>query len=235
MKYLEADKLGKFLGTGEKNSEGQDLNEFLDAYDPFMYQNPSVTVDTLVFTYIIEENRKKINKILMVKRANHPGIGWWALPGGFVEYRENLEDAARRELREETGIDDLGIVQLGCYGDYDRDPRTRIITAAYIAFVEEGRLSAVAADDAADAAWFEISDECIEAAAGFEKHLLRLSDADKTGDKSLEAEIVISWRPKEILDSRRYDLIKSDRIFADHGAIILEGYMYLKGLLQKEN
>lgn len=233
MRYLNDSELVKFIGTGEKNKEGQDLREFLDSYDPFIYRNPSVTVDTLVFTYIIEENIKKINKVLMIKRANHPGIGWWALPGGFVEYRENLEDAARRELKEETGIDDLSIVQLGFYGDYDRDPRTRIITAAYIAFVEEGRLRAVAADDAADAVWFEISDECMDSASGYEKHLLRLNDGNL--ENHPEAEIDINWKPEEFLDNRRYKVVKSDSLYADHGAIILEGYHYLKGLLQKEN
>ena len=70
--------------------------------------------------------------MLLVKRGNHPSIGCWALPGGFVDLRENLEDTARRELQEETGVSGLPVEQFACYGDYQRDPRARIITSAYL-------------------------------------------------------------------------------------------------------
>ena len=60
-----------------------------------------------------------------------------ALPGGFAEMRENLEDTARRELEEETGVKDLPLEQFAVYGDYDRDPRTRVITTAYLSLVNE--------------------------------------------------------------------------------------------------
>ena len=62
-------------------------------------------------------------KVLMVKRRNHPSIGWWALPGGFIELHENLEDTARRELTEETGVADLPMEQFAVYGNVTRDPR----------------------------------------------------------------------------------------------------------------
>ncbi len=70
-------------------------------------------------------------KVLLVKRSNHPSIGYWALPGGFVNMQENLEDTAGRELEEETGVKGLILEQFAVYGDYDRDPRTRVITTAY--------------------------------------------------------------------------------------------------------
>jgi 8-oxo-dGTP diphosphatase len=69
-------------------------------------------------------------RLLMIRRRNHPNIGMWALPGGFVELRENLEDAAKRELMEETGVENAPMIQLKTYGDYDRDPRWRVITTA---------------------------------------------------------------------------------------------------------
>ena len=78
------------------------------------------TVDMAVFAY--NESEKKVTKVLLIQRGNHPSIGWWALPGGFVEYRENLETAAARELQEETGIEHLSFEQLKTYGAYDRDP-----------------------------------------------------------------------------------------------------------------
>ena len=67
--------------------------------------------------------------------------------------RENLEDTARRELEEETGVKDLPLEQFAVYGDYDRDPRTRVITTAYLSLVNEQDITVRAGDDAADAAW----------------------------------------------------------------------------------
>ena len=137
--YLDKEKAVKaFMGTGEKNASGEDLVIFLEKYDPHKYQNPCNTVDMAVFAY--NESEQKVTKVLLIQRGNHPSIGWWALPGGFVEYRENLETAAARELQEETGIEHLNFEQLKTYGAYDRDPRTRIITTAYIALVPEGLL-----------------------------------------------------------------------------------------------
>ena len=155
--YLDKEKAVKaFMGTGEKNAAGEDLVTFLEKYDPHKYQNPCNTVDMAVFAY--NESEKKVTKVLLIQRGNHPSIGWWALPGGFVEYRENLETAAARELQEETGIEHLNFEQLKTYGAYDRDPRTRIITTAYIALVPEGLLHEKAGDDAKNAGWFTIKD-----------------------------------------------------------------------------
>jgi len=109
--YLDKEKAVKaFMGTGEKNAAGEDLVTFLEKYDPHKYQNPCNTVDMAVFAY--NESEKKVTKVLLIQRGNHPSIGWWALPGGFVEYRENLETAAARELQEETGIEHLSFEQL---------------------------------------------------------------------------------------------------------------------------
>ena len=146
-----------FYGTGERNAAGQTLEEFLASYDPYKYKTPSCTTDAVVFSY--RESRRDFSglKLLLVRRSNHPSIGFWALPGGFVDLRENLEDAVRRELEEETGVGCLPVEQFACYGDYDRDPRTRVITTAYMALVDEESVSVRAGDDAADAAWFCLS------------------------------------------------------------------------------
>ena len=128
--------LSKFYGTGERNNAGQTLEEFLDGYDPYKYRTPSCTADAVIFC-----SRQPLTKelrgikLLLVRRSNHPSIGYWALPGGFVDMEENLEDSARRELLEETGIGDLPMEQIAAYGNYDRDPRTRVITTAYMALV----------------------------------------------------------------------------------------------------
>ena len=92
------DDISSFYGTGEKNEKGQTLEEFLKEYDPYQYKNPCATTDMVLFSYAGEKPDTDALKVLLVCRKNHPSIGYWALPGGFVELYENLEDTARREL-----------------------------------------------------------------------------------------------------------------------------------------
>jgi 8-oxo-dGTP diphosphatase len=92
-----------------RNKDGLTEKEFLERYDPSKFERPSVTVDMLIFTVLskdAEDNRRLPDKdlyVLMIKRRDHPCIGRWALPGGFVNMNENLDEAAQRELKEETG------------------------------------------------------------------------------------------------------------------------------------
>ena len=130
----------------KRNALGQTEAEFLALYDPSKFERPSVTVDMVIFCE---------NKVLLIKRANHPFIDTWALPGGFVEPDETCEQAATRELLEETGVEAYP-EQLRTYSDPKRDPRTRIITVAFTQVLEK-MPEAKAGDDAADARWFDIS------------------------------------------------------------------------------
>jgi ADP-ribose pyrophosphatase YjhB (NUDIX family) len=144
------------------NKQGLSEEEFLTQYDAGQYERPSVTVDMLVFTImnqLKESYRKlpeKVLKILMVKRGNHPYLGSWALPGGFVDMDESLDRAALRELKEETNIEDIYMEQLYTWGDVGRDPRTRIIGCSYMSLVDSSRLDVKAGDDADEAAWFKV-------------------------------------------------------------------------------
>lgn len=135
-----------------KNRQGLTEEEFLEQYDSSKYDRPSVTVDMLIFTII--DNKLKL---LMVKRSNHPSIGQWALPGGFINMDENLDEAAQRELREETSLDNIYMQQVYTWGDVGRDPRTRIISVAYMALVNSTNLNVKSDDDADDATWFTVS------------------------------------------------------------------------------
>lgn len=120
-------------------------------YNLNQYQCPSVTVDILVFT--IEDSELKV---LLIKRAIKPFKDEWALPGGFIKMNESLEDAALRELVEETGVKNVYLEQLYTFGDPGRDPRTRVITISYFALVPSAKLDLKASTDAADVAWFPI-------------------------------------------------------------------------------
>ena len=108
-----------------------------------------LTTDIVLFT--IQQERLKV---LLVRRASAPFKGCWALPGGFVQDGESLGDCARRELLEETGVDEAYLEQLYTFGDPDRDPRGRVVTVAYFALVRSDNLILEAATDADAAAWF---------------------------------------------------------------------------------
>ena len=109
-----------------------------------------VTVDVVIFT--IQEG---VLKVLLIKRAIPPFVGRLAIPGGFVLEDEDLDQAALRELREETGLSDVYLEQLYSFGKPDRDPRGRVITVAYFALISPDR-ELTAGSDAATAAWHPV-------------------------------------------------------------------------------
>ena len=113
----------------------------------YEYPRPAVTVDTVIVT------RERPPRVLLIRRKHEPFVGMWAIPGGFVDMEEALEDAARRELVEETGVQVEELEQLHTFGDPKRDPRGRTISVVYLARVDAARVSPRAADDAAEADW----------------------------------------------------------------------------------
>jgi 8-oxo-dGTP diphosphatase len=117
------------------------------------YPRPAVTTDVVVFSL-----REQQLQLLLIRRANPPHAGMWALPGGFLDMAEDLDRCAQRELAEETGISGVYLEQLYTFGQPDRDPRGRVISVAYYALAPEHRLPEPrAASDAAEAAWFPVS------------------------------------------------------------------------------
>ena len=120
----------------------------------YEYPRPAVTVDCVVFGLDLDAEDLKI---LLIQRRGKPFAGMWALPGGFVDMGETLEQSAKRELQEETGISRLYLEQLYTFGDPGRDPRGRTITVAYYALVKLSDHPPVAADDAKAVDWFSVS------------------------------------------------------------------------------
>lgn len=116
------------------------------------YPQPSVTVDIVIFSM-----KNKELKVLLIKRNLEPFKGKWAIPGGFVRINESLDEAAKRELEEETGVKGVYLEQLYSFGDVQRDPRGRVITVAYFALVNSDSIELKPSSDAYDAQWFSIS------------------------------------------------------------------------------
>lgn len=121
-------------------------------HDVTGFERPAVAVDLVVFAV-----RSGELALLLVKRGIPPYEGMWALPGGFVRVDESLDDCARRELVEETGVRDIFLEQLYTFGEPNRDPRMRVITVAYYAIIAADRQVLSASTDAADASWFPMS------------------------------------------------------------------------------
>ncbi|HEY9367909.1 NUDIX hydrolase [Streptomyces sp.] len=124
-----------------------------EGYDPYAFAPFAVTVDLAVLT--VREQRLHV---LLVERGQEPYAGAWALPGGFVLPRESSEQAARRELAEETGLSDatvagLHLEQLRTYSEPDRDPRMRVVSVAYTALVPDDLPEPRGGGDAAQARW----------------------------------------------------------------------------------
>lgn len=119
----------------------------------YEYPHPAVTVDVTVFTVHGGDVQ-----VLLIKRAEWPHTGKWAIPGGFVEIDESLKRAALRELREETGVKAGFLEQLGAFGHPDRDPRERVITVVYIALQPSDHLQFEAGSDAKEAQLFSVDD-----------------------------------------------------------------------------
>ena len=196
-----------------RDKNGLTEEEFLRRYDANKYPRPSVTADIAAFRH-----RGGRTSVLLIKRGGHPFIGTWALPGGFVEPRETAENAARRELVEETGIEDAPVRQMRTFSAPDRDPRTRVITVAFYSCLDGKGDDARAGDDAADACWFDIeSSVCVRDGA-------EVTDFTLTGAETLE--FSVCSRPAEYgFDGDTEYVPLGDRVLAsDHEAIFALAY-----------
>lgn len=213
-----------------KNKQGPTEKEFLAKYDPNEFQRPSATVDLLIFTVVNEEKEnyrklpEKTLQILLVKRGDHPYMGKWALPGGFVSMEESLEEGALRKLKGETNIGPIYLEQLYTWGDPDRDPRTRVISVSYMALVDKSSLHIKGGEDATDVRWFNLKYDLFQEKKttkdkGYEyEKQVRLSLNDE--ETSLSAIVKIT----EVVEGRvvkvKRELVESDGLAFDHGKII---------------
>ncbi|MDO5291166.1 MAG: NUDIX hydrolase [bacterium] len=219
----------EFVGDGSVDENGRTLEEFLTEYDPYKYKTPAVTADIVVLK---EKNDADIEinntglQLLLIKRKNHPCINEWALPGGFAELDESLEESAKRELEEETTVTGVPMQQLRTWGEPDRDPRGRVITVSYLAYLEQ-EVDVVASDDAKEAAWVDVRLNLIQTIragqAVTKKYYLELYSKERS--MTLSAAVSVTRETRGITRQDTYTLHASNGIAFDHAKIILDALL----------
>lgn len=135
-----------------RDAKGLTEAEAIVRYRERNYPKPALTADILVFTYLEEKLH-----VLLVKRGGHPFMGRLALPGGFANENEPVEETAARELEEETGVSGLELDLVGIFSAPGRDPRGWTVSAAFMSMVDAENLQVQAGDDAAEAEWYSVS------------------------------------------------------------------------------
>ena len=195
--------------------------EFLANYNSKDYDLLSLTTDILILSISNEEvdNYRKTSKkhmsVLLVKRDDYPFKDKWCLPGGFLDIKEELEDAPKRILARETKLHDIYLEQLYTLGSVNRDPRMRIISTAYMALIDKNRLDYEISDNAS---WFDI--DYVEN----KNDVLVILNNGKE-----EIQFKLSKKLKELTTDRyKYDILENDKIAFDHPLVIWIGIERLK-------
>ncbi len=225
----------------KRDANGLTEQEFLAAYRPGDYVRPSVACDMVIFTVTDTEtssyrkNPDKELRVLLIERGGHPCLGEWALPGGFVNPNENTEHAAKRELKEEAGVENIYLEQLYTFSDPNRDPRTWVMSCSYMALVDSANLRIQAGDDADKAAWFQLSfkqgyDDSTEFLGGvrrIRRYALELTSDDTRLSAIVEHSRVISKNCSE----EDFRIVENNGLAFDHAKILTYALLRLQGKL----
>lgn len=198
-----------------RNKDGLTEAEFLAEYNPGNYERPSVTTDILILG--MNKDYSSL-KLLLIKRGDHPFLGSWALPGGFISPNETAYVAATRELKEETGIDDVYLDQIYTFTKPGRDPRTWVMSIAYLSLISNLR-EVSGQDDADDAAWFDLK---------FTDDLITIKNDEK--GVAIEYSLKKETFRNGALQYQNYisTLVSTDALAFDHVEIIIEAMKKLR-------
>jgi len=191
--------------------------EHVISYSPSNYRTPDgAPADIVIFT-ITSTDRPTLKKslpqrelkVMLIQRKIWPFAGQWALPGGFSRDTETIMDSATRELREETGVEDVHMEYFNAYSAPGRDPRGWIISHAFFALVNESELAnRRAADDATDVRLFAV-EEALSMELAFDHRLILQDALDQIRRKMLTTTIAAAFLPDEFTISELYQVIQT--------------------------
>ena len=200
--------------------------EFLRDYDSSVFEKLSITTDILILSVADEDtgNYRKLDEkkfsVLLVKRDNYPFKDKWCLPGGFVGYNEDLEDAAKRILKAETNLDNIYIEQLYTFGSPNRDPRMRVVSTSYMSLIDKNHIDTKLKENAS---WFNIN----------------ILEDEKSIQVMLENEnnVTIKFVIDKVLRDKstdRYDYVikENDGLAFDHPKVVVSGISRLKNKIE---
>lgn len=227
--------------------------EFLESYDISRYDRPSIAADIAVFSIGRKQTGgadyrrlpTKTLRLLLIRRAEQPFQGEWALPGGFMQKGETIQETARRELREETGTDKAYLELCGVFSDIGRDPRGWIISQAFAAVLNEDDLAdghLEASGDAGEASWFDITvqktvdrkqeqDNVVTCDNDYELLLQDSGAADENAAVRLRAVIREHIEYRDYHEIVTYEILDSQGIAFDHAKIIASVFNRLRRML----
>lgn len=205
------------------------------------FLNPSVTVDSIIFTIrdVETDNYRKLPEkklqVLLVKRAEHPYMGKWSLPGTFVRKEERFEEAVQRSLKAKTNMQDIYLEQLYSWGDPNRDPRTRIISTSYMGLVDSEKVCIKSGGSTQDANWFTVTLNSIKEKMTENKHGYKKEEEieilleSKTETVRNKVKVV-----KELVDGNQiiYTQILESELAFDHAKMLIYAIERLKNKVE---
>jgi len=212
--------------------------DFLNSYNITKYEKPSIATDIAIFSILeeVEENyrklpQKKLN-LLLIRRGGYPYKDMWALPGGFLEPTETVEEAAARELKEETNVSEAHLEQMHVFSDLGRDPRGWILSTAFIALIDGQKADVKSSDDAAEAAWFQVSFKLEKAEKEYNEDKIIVKSFYKLYLKHQDMELMAEIEERKEISNYHeqisYQILKSEGLAFDHGKIIAFALQYLR-------
>ena len=208
-----------------KMKEYKTEEEFLKDYNVKDFDQLSMTSDILIVSVSSKDSNnyrktdEKLMSILLIKRDDYPYKGKWCLPGGFLNpNNETLEECAKRVLKNETNLSDIYLEQLSTFDKIDRDPRTRVISTAFVALVDKNKLT----EKVENGSWFNI--------IKYEEKNNIVNIVLSNNDEVLEFTINKKLREKT---TDRYDLISKENkdLAFDHDLVILSGLERIRNKL----
>ncbi len=225
----------------------EEEKEYLDRYDIDRYERPSVATDMAIFSVMeaaeaenFRKLPKKALKLLLVCREAYPYKGSWALPGGFCRPGEDVSETARRELFEETNLQNAYLSLFGSFGEADRDPRGWVISNAFLALIDAGKYQLSAGTDAKEAAWFTVEVTSVEVKKEVKENFARIETEYSLSFRQEETGVLLTVKIRECKsfcdyhESVSYNITESNGLAFDHGKIILRAWLHLRETLEHD-